>query len=323
MNLDGEQPLLQGRMAPRPIRSLTTSAAVTSNVSRPSPIEVPPKVHKSNSSSQAIRRRSSGNLGTDRRQRIRASSPTIVEGVTTTSDTSKEVTSRLQQQVANFGSMSLSSSTVAEEDIQVLPTSRDRTSQVLQSMDNENVIEEHDWTDAHLKLLHMIWLYTAASSNTWVKRIHIVTMIYEGILQGCFDYDFAPSGESDGLRRIFLNVSQDGVDDVDDLLEGNLLVCLNMTSSDCTSNLSYRLTHKGQIMADQIATSRPDLVLPVERLIHYQGELLYVTWDNDSILLTTMSGSLAIKSSVTEVRHLSLSLFLSFSLSLFLSYILL
>ena len=43
------------------------------------------------------------------------------------------------------------------------------------------------------------------------------------MIQGVFDYDYAPCSEVVGTRRMFLNISQEGKDDIDDLREADLI----------------------------------------------------------------------------------------------------
>ena len=55
-----------------------------------------------------------------------------------------------------------------------------------------------------------------------------------------FEYDYAPSSELIELRRVFLNVSQEGRDDVDDLVEGGLLNGLRVSTKDHQSTACYQ-----------------------------------------------------------------------------------
>jgi WD repeat-containing protein 35 len=59
-----------------------------------------------------------------------------------------------------------------------------------------------------------------AAQETWIRKTPLLVLIYHGIVKGVFDYDYAPACEYLGHRSVWLNVSQEGADDIDDLREG-------------------------------------------------------------------------------------------------------
>jgi hypothetical protein len=65
-------------------------------------------------------------------------------------------------------------------------------------------------------------------------------LIYEGIVNGVFDYDYAPKSEHVQGTLLFLNVSQEGMDDLADLREAGMLHVLLLSTYQhnvCRSNL--------------------------------------------------------------------------------------
>lgn len=51
----------------------------------------------------------------------------------------------------------------------------------------------------------------------------ITIFSFVGIIQDVFDYDYAPSSEVIGTNRLYMNISQEGKDDIDDLREAGLI----------------------------------------------------------------------------------------------------
>ena len=84
----------------------------------------------------------------------------------------------------------------------------------------------------HTRLLYLISTYTSSAnrgafpalsaeegpdSELWVRKTQLLVLIYECIRAGALDYDYAPMAETIGSKRVWLNISQEGVDDLDDM----------------------------------------------------------------------------------------------------------
>lgn len=68
-------------------------------------------------------------------------------------------------------------------------------------------------TEDHRKLLFLIYKYSRpapgrAGREVWVNKTALLVLIYEAVVLGVFDYDFAPASIVMGSRRIFINISQ-------------------------------------------------------------------------------------------------------------------
>ena len=88
--------------------------------------------------------------------------------------------------------------------------------------EEESEEEEEEWTNDHLKLLYMVSRYaacaeTADDEETWVRKNSLLVLMYEGIVEGVYDYDYAPISQLVGRKRLWLNITQEGKDDIDDL----------------------------------------------------------------------------------------------------------
>ena len=91
------------------------------------------------------------------------------------------------------------------------------------------------WTMNHMKLLYLISKYshcaqTVHEKERWIRKLPMLVLIYEGIVQKVFDYDYAPASEVVETTRVYLNVSQEGKDDLDDLVEGKLVKGLRLST---------------------------------------------------------------------------------------------
>eukprot|EP01048_Picozoa_sp_COSAG05_P026923 COSAG05_NODE_7598_length_791_cov_1.589595_2_plen_70_part_01 len=69
-----------------------------------------------------------------------------------------------------------------------------------------------EWTNDHLKLLYLISKYakcslTVEEKEGWIRKNSLLVLIYEGIVAGAFDYDFAPVSLMVDTKRVWMNIS--------------------------------------------------------------------------------------------------------------------
>jgi hypothetical protein len=85
------------------------------------------------------------------------------------------------------------------------------------SKDRASVDKEERWSHDHCKVLYLIALYARCSSRPekpdgWARKNPLYTMIYEGIVAGSLDFDYAPRLLTvfvDGAsKKEWMNVSQ-------------------------------------------------------------------------------------------------------------------
>ena len=55
----------------------------------------------------------------------------------------------------------------------------------------------------------------------WLREAQFLVLIFEGIVAGVLDMDYAPSPVLVNSKRVYLNISHDGKDDLDDLREAD------------------------------------------------------------------------------------------------------
>jgi WD repeat-containing protein 35 len=105
----------------------------------------------------------------------------------------------------------------------------------------------------------------------------------------------------EGTRRVYLNISQEGKDDIDDLRESGLINGLKLSSSDYQSVTAYQISSKGTALLHRIPE---ELMKQVDEKISVNGELLTVHWDGKEFTLNTPSGFIK-KSTITETEDVS------------------
>jgi hypothetical protein len=63
---------------------------------------------------------------------------------------------------------------------------------------------------------------------------------------GIFDYDYAPAPDIVDGKRVYMNISQEGRDDLDDLREAGMLYGLKLSSKKYQSTVALRITTIGR-----------------------------------------------------------------------------
>ena len=83
----------------------------------------------------------------------------------------------------------------------------------------------------------------------------MLVLIYEGTVTQVFDYDYAPQALCVNGKRINVNISQEGRDDIDDLRESKMVDALKLTSENYQSSIAVRITQRGIDFLSGIWTS--------------------------------------------------------------------
>ena len=168
--------------------------------------------------------------------------------------------------------------------------------------------EFHDdyWTVSHLKLLYLVSKYSHCAQSVyekevWVRKLPLLVLIYEGIVQKVFEYDYAPESTVVKNTRVYLNVSQEGVDDLDDLIEGELIRGLRLSSAEHQSVLAFQITAAGLALVSK-RMSEEDRQL-VDELCVADGKLLQVVWEDETFYLR--NETISFESTITDVEDVS------------------
>ena len=173
----------------------------------------------------------------------------------------------------------------------------------------------------HTRLLFLISIYTSTSNvnvfpnvqennEIWVRKTQLLVILYECIRSGALNYDYAPMAETMGAKRVWLNVTQEGVDDLDDMVQAGLLCSLRMSSKKYDTTTAYRLTKEGylHLKANLRRKDRQAIeeVVYAEKANPSPSNLYLVQWDEKGKVfnLVTSSGR-SKESQVTEIEEVS------------------
>jgi hypothetical protein len=163
----------------------------------------------------------------------------------------------------------------------------------------------------HAKLMVLISHFgtcaaNATESETWLRSVSLLVLIYEGIQLRVFDFDFAPQScqvnHSEMTRRLYMNISQEGCGAIDDLLEWSLIRSLKMISKHHHLITAYQITEKGRLYAEGVDDEHRN---EVSRLAFgpkpYHRELVDVEFVGSTFVITTPSGY-SKESGITDVE---------------------
>lgn len=130
----------------------------------------------------------------------------------------------------------------------------------------------------------MISLYTRKATpgtdekDQWVRKPALIVLLYEGIVAGVLDFDYAPASNLVENRRIWMNISQEGKSDLEFLREEELLNGLQMSSMSFQPLTCYQISEKGKELVKRISRKEKEAV---HEFVYARGtrELLSVYWD--------------------------------------------
>ena len=122
-----------------------------------------------------------------------------------------------------------------------------------------------------------------------MRKQALSVLIYEGIIAGIFDYDYAPQSVLVENRRVWINVSQEGQSDIELLREEELIHALLVSSKSYKPVVLYQVSDKGKEALAQISRSEKQAV---NEFAHKPSsrELLRTVWDGESFWLQSSSG---------------------------------
>ena len=169
--------------------------------------------------------------------------------------------------------------------------------------------EDTGLTENQNRLLYTISLYSHRATHgtdekdEWIRKQALIILIYEGIVAGVLDFDYAPSSNLIGNRRVWMNVSQEGKSDVEFLREEELVNGLQMSSKSIQPTTCYQISEKGKELVKRIGRKEKEAV---HEFVYARGtrELLTPLWDGANYYLVSTSGYKR-KSTITECEDVS------------------
>jgi WD repeat-containing protein 35 len=177
--------------------------------------------------------------------------------------------------------------------------------------ENEDDEEFYDdkVTQDHMRLLYLVSLYTKPAENDeekelWIRSHALLVLIYEGIVTGVLDYDYSSMAMTVGTSRVWMNVSQEGKDDLDDLRGMKLLNTIKLSSKDHGLVTGYQISFKGQKMLKRKLTqSSQDAVNSF--CFTADGDPLHVGIEGQAFYFYTQDREYSVPSKVTDTEDVS------------------
>ena len=149
-------------------------------------------------------------------------------------------------------------------------------------------------TDNQARLLYLIDLHASKAqdregSDRWIRKQALAVLIYEGIISGIFDYDYAPQSTLIETRRVWINISQEGQSDIELLREEELISALLVSSKSYKPVVLYQVSDKGKELLKDVSRKEKETV---NAFAHKPDsrELLKTSWDGESYWLESSSG---------------------------------
>lgn len=169
--------------------------------------------------------------------------------------------------------------------------------------------EDTGLTENQNRLLYMISLYSHKAApgsdekEMWIRKPALIVLLYEGVVSGVLDFDYAPMSVLIENRRVWMNVSQEGKSDVEFLREEELLNGLQISSKSFQTITCYQISEKGAELVKRISRKEKEAV---HEFVYAKGtrELLSAVWDGRNYYLCSESGY-KVRSTITDIEDVS------------------
>lgn len=168
--------------------------------------------------------------------------------------------------------------------------------------------EDTGLTENQNRLLYMISMYTQRSESRddraeWIRKSALLVLLYEGVVAQALDYDYAPMSELIELRRVYLNVSQEGKSDVEYLREEEYVNGLQISSKSNRPETLYQISDRGAEVVKHVSRKDKEAV---HDFVYTKGtqELQYPHWDGSEYVLQSKSGGMK-RSDITNCEDVS------------------
>ena len=184
------------------------------------------------------------------------------------------------------------------------------------SESEEESEEEEDTglTENQNRLLYTISLYTQRAESRddkgeWIREPALLVLLYEGVTQQVFDYDYAPMSEMIEQRRVYLNISPtselsgEGKSDVEFLREEELINGLMEQTNSQKPITCFQISDKGAELVKRISRKEKEAV---HEFVYPPGsrELLRPFWNGNDYYLKS-AGGYSKKSAITDCEDVS------------------
>lgn len=164
----------------------------------------------------------------------------------------------------------------------------------------------------HFKMLYLVSKYSAFAerahdAEVWVRYQPLLVLLYECIVRGVFDYDYAPASAMVHGKRIYMNVTQEGRDHLEDLVEAKYVRALRTITQDKQPVVAYQITEIGlETLVNSTILKKADRRAVDEVIRDPDGALLSVRYDPEAQTFQLASeNGFCIDSTVTDTEDVS------------------
>ncbi len=99
------------------------------------------------------------------------------------------------------------------------------------------------------RLLYLISKYTKLAEKgkkgIWIRKLPLQVFMFEGVVHEIFDWDYAPASVFHAEGRSFVNISQEGEEDLLSLLSAGYVHNLKLTTTQHRNITAYQISPKG------------------------------------------------------------------------------
>ncbi len=138
------------------------------------------------------------------------------------------------------------------------------------------------------RLLYLISLYTRLATKdkkgVWIRKLPLQVFMFEGIIAEIFDWDYAPASIFHSEGRSFINISQEGEEDLLALLSSGYVSNLKLTTNQHRNLTTYQITEKGLKIIEKMSESSKKTVEQLVNCPRCQNHL-FVHKKGDTIIL--------------------------------------
>jgi hypothetical protein len=161
----------------------------------------------------------------------------------------------------------------------------------------------------NFRLLFLVSLYSKAAENDdekeiWIRSHAVMVLIFEGIVTGVLNYDYSSCAVAIGAERVWMNLSQEGKDDLDDLREMKMINTIKLSTLDQGSVQAYQISFKGQkLLKRKLTQASQDAVNSF--CFTADGQPLHVGLQGGSFFFFTQDKEYKVVSKVTDTEDVS------------------
>ncbi|MCK5686855.1 hypothetical protein KAJ27_22140 [bacterium] len=165
-------------------------------------------------------------------------------------------------------------------------------------------------TAEHKKLLYLLSKYSSPAlrqedNEKWIRSLPLQVFMHEGIIKGLFDWDYAPASVDYLGGREFLNVSQEGLDDINDLREFGYANGMKISTNKHNYLSAFQISKKGKNHLEEISEEEQDSIDKLIICDHCKNLLNVSIREDGCFIVCECTDYNEILSSITDIEDVS------------------